>query len=326
MFPIRNLVTISVLALFAVSCATDSADSPTTTPSTSSSSSTTVGPTTLAPATTVPALFPVEVMTDLGPVSIESRPGRVVSLSATHTEIIYELAVEEQLVAVDLFSNYPPAAADKAKIDSFSFNVEEVAALDPDLVIIAFDFQGEAAALATVGIAFLLLGPPVDLDGMYQQFRVLGDALGVPEAGEALATRAEDRARAISADAQSIAGQSFFHEVDDTYYTATSASFIGDVYSSLGLVNIADSALVGGPFPQLSAEFIFDQNPDLIFLGDAAFGASAETVAARPGWDVLSAVSEGHIIEIDADISGRWGPRTVDLMQDILNAVLDVQR
>jgi iron complex transport system substrate-binding protein len=323
MFSIRNLVAISVLALFAVGCGTDSVDSPTAFPSTSS---TTVVPTTLAPATTVPALFPVEVMTDQGPVSIESRPERVVSLSATHTEIIYELAVEEQLVAVDLFSNYPPAAADKARIDSFSFNVEEVAALDPDLVIIAFDFQGETAALATVGIPFLLLGPPVDLDGMYQQFRVIGDALGVPEAGEALATRAEGRARAISADAQSIAGQSFFHEVDDTYYTATSASFIGDVYSSLGLVNIADSALVGGPFPQLSAEFIFDQNPDLIFLGDAAFGASAETVSARPGWDVLSAVSEGHIIEIDADISGRWGPRTVDLMQDILNAVLDVQR
>jgi iron complex transport system substrate-binding protein len=172
-------------------------------------------------------------MTDLGPVSIESRPERVVSLSATHTEIIYELAVDEQLVAVDLISNYPPAAADNAKLDSFSFNVEEVAALDPDLVIIAFDFQGEAAALAAVDIPFLLLGPPVDLDGMYQQFRVIGDALGVPGAGEALATRAEERARAISADAQSIAGQRFFHEVDDTYYTATSASFIGDVYSSL---------------------------------------------------------------------------------------------
>ena len=320
MAPTRNFVTIVFLSVLAVSCGTDPAVSPTTVPSAS------VPLTTLAPTTTVPALFPVEVMTDLGPVFIESRPERVVSLSATHTEIIYELAVDERLVAVDLFSNYPPAAADKAKIDSFSFNVEEVAALNPDLVIVAFDFQGETAALTAVGIPFLLLGPPADLDGMYQQFRVIGDALGVPEAGEALATRAQQRAQLISAEAQSIAGYSFFHEYDDTYYTATSGSFIGDVYSSLGLLNIADSASVDGAFPQLSAEFIFEQDPDFIFLGDAAFGASAETVAARPGWDVLSAVSEGHIVEMDADISGRWGPRTIDLMRNILDAVLDAQR
>ena len=88
------------------------------------------------------------------------------------------------------------------------------------------------------------------------------------------------------------------------------------------MAECVDQALVDGPFPQLSAEFIIDQDPDFIFLGDAAFGASAETVAARPGWDSLSAVTEDQLVEIDADISGRWGPRTVDLMQSILATVL----
>ncbi len=130
------------------------------------------------------------------------------------------------------------------------------------------------------------------------------------------------RALEIAAESEDSSGATFFHEVDDTYYTATSTTFIGDIYSSLGLVNIADSAGVQGAFPQLSAEFILDQDPDFIFLGDAAFGASAETVAARPGWNVLSAVAGGRIVEIDADISGRWGPRTIDLMQSVLDAVV----
>ena len=254
--------------------------------------------------------------------TIEVRPERVVSLSATHTEIIYELGVDGQLVATDLLADYPPAAEGTTKLDSFNFNVEEVAALDPDLVIVSFDFQGETAALAAVDIPFLLLGPPTNLEGMYEQFRVVADALGVSEAGNTLATNAEAGAQKIIDEARGTLGFSFFHEVDDTYYTATSESFIGDIYSSLGLSNIADSASVEGPYPQLSAEFILEQDPDLIFLGDVAFGASAETVAARPGWDVLSAVTRGQIVVIDADISGRWGPRTIDLMRSILDAVL----
>jgi len=317
MFRIRYLVLLTFVTLLAAACGNgSSADSPST-----NAVPAPVPALTTVPLTT-PADFPVEVMSDVGPVTIEVRPERVVSLSATHTEIIYELGVDGQLVATDLLSNYPPAAEETTKLDSFNFNVEEVAALDPDLVIVSFDFQGETAALAAVDIPFLLLGPPSNLAGMYEQFRVVADALGVSEAGNTLATNAEAGAQKIIDEARGTPGFSFFHEVDDTYYTATSESFIGDIYSSLGLSNIADSASVEGPYPQLSAEFILKQDPDLIFLGDAAFGASAETVAARPGWDVLSAVTRGQIVEIDADISGRWGPRTIDLMRSILDAVL----
>ena len=312
---VRFIAMLAVFTLVATACGSDSSQSSTTNPAATPVPST-------AAATTVQRVFPVEVMTDLGSKTIETRPDRVVSLSATHTEIIYELGADGLLVATDLTSDYPAEANRKVKLDSFSFNVEEVAALDPDLVILAFDFQGETTALAAVDIPFLLLGPPDDLEGMYQQFRVMGDALGAPAAGEALEAELRSTAREIIAGSDATSGFSFFHEVDDTYYTATSSSFIGEIYSSLGLVNIADSANVEGAFPQLSAEFIIDQDPDFIFLGDAAFGTSAETVAARPGWNVLSAVTSGQIVEIDADISGRWGPRTIDLMRSIYDAVV----
>ncbi len=242
----NRLLAPLILAVMAAACGSGSVASTATSVPVATSVSTVPAATT----TTVEPYFPVEVATDQGRVAIASMPERVVSLSATHTEIIYELGVDDRLVAVDLTSNYPPEVVEKPQIDSFNFNVEEVAALDPDLVIVAFDFQGETDSLRALGIPYLLLGPPTDLQGMYDQFRALGAALGVPESGETLAGEAEEFARTASAGANDL-DYTFFHEIDNTLYTAASSSFLGDLYASLGLVNIADSASVdpSNPFP-----------------------------------------------------------------------------
>jgi iron complex transport system substrate-binding protein len=235
--------------------------------------------------------------------------------------MLYALEVDDRIVATDLTSNYPPAARDTVKLDSFSFNVEEVTALDPDLVIVAFDFQGETAALAALDIPFLLLGPPPTIEHAFSQLLNVGVAVGRPtEAGTLTETLVAELGRIIGSSAP-LRGVTIFHEVDETLYSASSESFIGDLYTRLGLVNIADRAEVGGPFPQLSAEFIVDQDPEFIFLADANFGVTPQAVAARPGWDTIRAVAAGNIVELDGDIAGRWGPRTVDLLQAIFEAV-----
>ncbi|MBT8201765.1 MAG: ABC transporter substrate-binding protein [Acidimicrobiia bacterium] len=279
-----------------------------------------------APATTTsiaaePA-FPVTVETDQGPVTLPQRPDRIVSLSATHTEMLYAVGAGPQVVATDLFSNYPPQAELTPKLDAFSFSIEEVAAQDPDLVILAFDFQGEADALAALEIPFLLLGPPATLEGALQQHLVVGAATGHGEAAEALVEEVSAGVAEIIEAATPYAGTTIFHEVDETLFSATSGSFIGDLYGRLGFVNIADAAGVDGPFPQLTAEFVVDQDPEFIFLADAGFGVTPESVAERPGWDTISAVAEDNVVALDGDIAGRWGPRTVDLLGSIYRAVL----
>jgi iron complex transport system substrate-binding protein len=103
----------------------------------------------------------------------------------------------------------------------------------------------------------------------------------------------------------------------------TSATFIGQLYDMAGLVNIADEAEgAEAGYPQLSAEYIIEADPDLIFLGDTkCCGESVETVAARPGWDVLTAVTNGDVVELDDDIASRWGPRVVDHLAIIVKEV-----
>ena len=118
---------------------------------------------------------------------------------------------------------------------------------------------------------------------------------------------------------------SYYHELDDTLYTITSSTFIGEVYAMAGLVNAADPADADGSawgYPQVSAEYLLDADPDLIFLADTKCCAqNADTIAERPGWTNLSAVSSGRIVELDDDVASRWGPRIVDFLRSIVEAV-----
>ena len=117
----------------------------------------------------------------------------------------------------------------------------------------------------------------------------------------------------------------YYHELDDTYFSVTSDTFIGAVYADVGLVNIADDAGIDSPFPQLNAEYIIDENPDLIFLACTKYcGITAASVAERPGWDAIDAVGNGGVIEMDDDIASRWGPRVVDYLQAVADAVTAV--
>ena len=312
----KSAILLLVLSLVLVACRASTAD-------------TTVPDATAEQSTTTRLLeeieYPVTVQTDIGPVNIEGPPSRVVSLSATATEMLYAIGAGEQVVATDLTSNYPEAAAAIVKLDAFNFNVEEVAALDPDLVILAFDFQGEGEALSALSIPFLLLGPPADIESSLSQLQNVGLATGHFSEAEALAARLSEEMASIVARSRtgSTRGVVIYHEVDETLYSTTSASFIGNLYLRLGLVNIADGIDGAGAFPQLSSEFVVDQNPQFIFLADANFGVTVESVAARPGWDTIAAVEQGNVIALDGDIAGRWGPRTVAFMRAILDAVED---
>jgi iron complex transport system substrate-binding protein len=135
-------------------------------------------------------------------------------------------------------------------------------------------------------------------------------------------------AEVVGALPASAKGASYYHELDPTYFTATSKTFIGEVYSMLGLHNIADPADVDASgYPQLSAEFIVQADPDLIFLADTKCCAqSPDTVKARDGWSQLKAVRTGNVVALDDDIASRWGPRIVDFVELVAARLVNVEK
>ena len=247
-------------------------------------------------------------------------PQRIVSLSPTHTEILFAVGAGDQVVAVDSMSNYPAeSAAVLTDISAYEPNVEAISALEPDLVIIGDDFSGLAEQLSAIGVASWVSPAPLNLDEAYQQIIDLGKVVGHADEAQSLTQSMQDQIAGIVSEVEVPASPaSYYHELDDMYYTVTGNTFIGSIYELFGMRNIADATEGDTDYPQLSAEFIVSQDPNVIFLADVnCCGATAETVAARPGWSGLSAVMSGNIVAIDDDIASRWGPRLVEFVQAV---------
>jgi iron complex transport system substrate-binding protein len=266
------------------------------------------------------AQYPVTV----GDVTLEAQPMRIVSLSPTATEMLYAIGAGAQVVAVDEYSNYPQEAVDLGtKLSGYEPNIEAISGFTPDLVIASYDPGSLVQQLGDLGIPVYLADAVTTIDAAYEQIENIGLLTGhAQESTDITAlmkSQIEEAVAGVTLPAQPL---SYYHELDNTLYSITSNTFIGSVYSLFGLRNIADNVEAGNDYPQLSAEVIVSADPDLIFLADTkCCGETAATVAARDGWGSLKAVMNGNIVELDDDIPSRWGPRIVDFVIAIRDAI-----
>ncbi|WP_254849126.1 ABC transporter substrate-binding protein [Mycobacterium sp. GA-1841] len=260
-----------------------------------------------------------------GPVatSEHSAPQRIVSLSPSATETLWAIGAGPQVIAVDKQSNHPDDVPMQTDLSGYEPNVEAIVRYQPDLVVTA-DAPGYlVSGLKAAGIELLSLPAPATLDNAYAQIEQIGAATG--HGADAAETVAQMR-RQISAalDSAPRTHLSYYHELDPMLFSVTGASFTGQLYSLFGLTNIADGT-GDDAYPELSEEFVVTADPDLIFLADVqCCGASRTSVADRAGWADVSAVRNGHIYELDADVASRWGPRIVDMVQKIAAVISEV--
>jgi len=243
-------------------------------------------------------------------------------LSPSATEDLYVIGAGSQVVAVDSDSNYP-ADAPKTALSAYKPNVEAIAKFRPDLVVISNDTDKLKAQLTALKIPVLMEPAAQSLDGAYQQIRNLGEKTGHADKAATVVAAMRSKIAALVATVPTRRKPlTYFHELDNTLYTVTSKTFIGQIYKLAGFEDVADTAGAGGgDYPQLSAEFLVKSNPDLVFLADTkCCGQNASTFAARPGFGAMTAVKDKHIVRLDDDIASRWGPRVVDLLEQAITA------
>jgi cobalamin transport system substrate-binding protein len=259
--------------------------------------------------------FPITVTRSDGEeLVIEEPPQRIVSLSASDTEIFYAIGAGDQVVAADLFSTYPEEAAEKATLDSFSPSPEAILAEEPDLVLVFTNVADIVPTLDDLGAQVLYLEVPETIDGIFERIELFGDITGHPQEAQELVESMVERINAVTEVVIDVEeGPRVFHELDNLYFTVGSDSFIGQVYENLGAQNIAADSVEA--FPQLTSEAVIAADPEVIILADEAAGESIETVQARPGWEGISAVREGRVHGVDPDIASRPGPRIVEFIE-----------
>lgn len=251
-------------------------------------------------------------------ISLEVPVERIVSLAPSNTEILYAIGAGDKVVGRDEFSDYPPEVSSLPSVGgSFTaYNYEAIVDLQPDLVLAAeINTAEQVQALEDLGLQVYWLANPTSLEEMYANLLTLAALTGNEGQASALVedlkTRVANVEQIIASAAET---PKVFYELDSTDpnapWTAGSGTFIDTLISMSGGQNVVSH--LEGQYLQISVEELVVQNPEIILLGDAAYGVSAESVAARPGWDGIDAVRNGRVYAFDDNLVSRPGPRLVE--------------
>jgi iron complex transport system substrate-binding protein len=254
----------------------------------------------------------VEIKDDLGHTTvITTAPQRIVSLLPSLTETVCELGACSRLVGVDRYSNYPAQVNALPRLGGLEdTNVELIAALKPDVVLVAVSSR-VAERLRALGMKVVALEPRSYRD-VQRVLTTIGQVLGVPDAQRVWRHIEAGVAAAASSVPAQVRGVRVYYEVASGLWAAGTVSFMGETLTRLGAGNIIPPEL--GPFPKINPEFVVKANPALIMIGQRG----SEGLAQRPGWDRIAAIQRGRVCVFKAeegDILSRPGPRMAEAAQ-----------
>jgi iron complex transport system substrate-binding protein len=260
-------------------------------------------------------------------VTLPGPAEKIVSMAPSNTEILFAVGAGDQVVGRDEFSDYPAEAAELPTIGGGfgDYNLEAIVDLEPDLVLAAeINTPEQVKALSDLGLNVFLLANPTSLDEMYINLLTIAVLTGHLEETEVLVNDLQARVAAVDdAVASSEDIPTVFYELDATDpsapWTAGAGTFIDTLITQAGGQNIASD--LEGQYLQLSIEEILVRDPQVILLGDAAYGITPESLQERTGWSNLSAVVENRIYTFDDNLVSRPGPRLVDGLEELVNLI-----
>jgi iron complex transport system substrate-binding protein len=276
------------------------------------------------PEPTAPPAFPVTITDDEGTaVTIPAAPQKIVSLTPATTETLFALGVGSRVVGkVEDIAKYPPDADSIPVVATFSgVDVEQIVSIGADLVVSggAGLSQGPAVEQLRRANIPVVVSYPTTIDQAIAGFRLLGQAVGATDAGNKLADDTKAQLDALAASvANATSKPRLYYEIDATngIFTPPAASIYGEMFTLAGAAPIS-----GDPNYSISLENLVAADPEVILLGDAAYGVTAGDVAKRSGWGGMTAVKEGNIFPIDDILVTRPGPRLVDGLRALIEAI-----
>jgi iron complex transport system substrate-binding protein len=269
--------------------------------------------------------YPLTIVDDEGTtVTITAEPQRIVSLTPATTEILFALGAADRVVAkVEDVANYPPDAADVPVVGSFDkVDVEKIVGLDADLVVAGGSGGTPPAAierLRSLAIPVVVVYA-TDVDGVFKDIELTGQAAGLAGPAGDLAASMRAGFDQVAAATAGLEKPRVFYETGDTpsIYGVADKSFVASMIELAGAKPITTGSTTNWEMP---IERLVDQDPEIIVMGDAAYGVTADAVAKRPGWSVLTAVKRNAIEPVDDIIVTRPGPRLLDGLRTLAGTI-----
>jgi iron complex transport system substrate-binding protein len=285
----------------------------------------------VATSTEIPSLAPtadtsITLTDDLGrTVTLAGPAQRIISLAPSNTEILFAIGAGEQVVGRDETSDYPEEANPLPTVGGWSgFSTESIVALHPDLVLAADTIPAElVATLENLGLTVYRLPNPLTLEELYANLGTVGALTGHETDAAALVESLKARVAAVDAKIATVTEHpTVYYELDATDPTkpyiaghAGPTNFVDPLITRAGGASIG--AQLQSEWPQISLEQLVAANPQFVLLGDTAYGETPEKVAARTGWNMLTAVQTGRVYPIDYHLVSLPGPRLVDGLETL---------
>jgi iron complex transport system substrate-binding protein len=318
----RAIVLLVGFALAFAACSTGGATTAPTDATTGAATPSAAPSAATSPSAT-PA-FPTTLTDDEGmSVELAEEPQRIVSLTPATTEILFALGAGPRVVATTDFDDFPPDAVELPDVASYtSVDVEKIVGLEADLVIAGGNFFNPPESierLRSLGVPVLVVYAP-NLDAVLEDIELIGTAVGLSDAAIEMTATMQAGLDDVAAATASLPAPRTFYELDATsaIYTAADGSFVEQMIELAG----GDPITSGNPTDfAISIEKLIAADPELILLGDAAYGVTAEQVAARPGWSVMTAVRNAAIRPVNDLIVTRPGPRLVQGLRELALAI-----
>ena len=281
--------------------------------------------TVVVPRDPTPTVLTTTIVTDSVGRSVElpgRRLERIISLAPSATEILFAIGAGNRLVGIDDFSNYPAEPADILKLGSFSPDLEQIVALEPDLVVGSTITSSEVIEqIEALAIPVLIVGS-LDVRGVSDSILLLGTTVGEQKTAQSLAAELLDRIEAVVAAVAGVERPRTFYEVDASDptrpFTIGPGFFVDDLVTMAGAENVFADA--DSPFPQVGLEAVIERDPEIIILADAPFGTTVESVKARAGWEGINAVANDRFMVVSPELSdqmSRPGPRIANALEAI---------
>ena len=318
--PVLCAIVIAVAALLAA-CGAGATPSPSPTPSIASTPAPVASP---SPTPSPSPAFPVELTDDEGhAVRLAAEPARIVSLTPATTEIAFALGAGPRVIATTDFDDYPPEATGLDHVATFdSVDVEKIVGLKADLVIAGgnnFNKPSAIQRLRDLGVPVLTVYAK-DVAGVLADIRLVGKAIGKGDAAADLAASMRAEIDQIAAATASQSHPRTFYELDATkdIYGPADGSFIVEMITLAGGDPITTGSTTVFSIP---LERLVGADPEVIVLGDAAYGTTPAIVRARSGWATMTAVKSGAIRPVNDIVITRPGPRLIEGLRDLARAI-----
>lgn len=268
--------------------------------------------------------YPLTVTDQLGrTVTIQSEPQTIVSLSPSNTETIYAMGLEDKLVGVTTYCNYPEDAADKPKVGGFStVDVEAVTAIGPDIILASNLHESTVIPqLEQLGLTVIAISPD-NLEEVISSIELIGKCLNQVEKANSLVDGMQTRIDAVTAKVKNLSDSQkprvlyiVWHE---PLMSVGSTAFITGLITAAGGVSITADSVEA--YPTISLETVLGANPQVIVVGTGmGSGADAPLIFMQdePRLAAIDARINGNIYSINTDLIGRTGPRIVDALEQL---------